>query len=346
MADNDKFRIKPRFNLVAHSPDHVELRSGVWSPSSFVLEDSSQAGHLYRVLRSLDGSRSAKEIASNEGIPRADVEAVIDQLRALDAIETAAGSALDDYVTAYVPTLRNPDPNLEPIARLLVLGDDNCAARVRDLLCGTLPDVGVDLLTREDAAWRQLMDADEGWLNDGLLFERYAEQFQSWAGALVVHVAGALHPPRLRRLNRVTQHLGISWIHGALDGPFLLVGPTFIPNRTPCFECLELRVLMNMRDAGNYQDYKHALVSGAVSGAPWTGTSIASAILAAHVALESLNFTVTRSSFTMGKLLSLYIPTMEFVFHDVLRVPTCPACGSLGHRDDRELYFDIRTLVD
>lgn len=346
MPSDRRPRIKPRFRLVVHSEDHVELRSGVWNPSSFVLEDSSTAGHLYRILRSLDGTRTPKEIAAAEHIPRAEVESVIDHLTALDVIETTSASAIDEYVTACVPTLRRPDIGLASPARVVLLGDAVHRARIDALLRGSLQNVRVELLEEDTPAWQRLVDPDETWLHDALAFERQVERFKSWKGAFAVYVASALHPPRLRRLNRIAHHLRVPWLHGSLDGPFLFVGPTFVPNRTPCFECLEMRVLMNMRDASTYQDYKRALVDGRVSGSAWSGIAITSDILAAHVAMEALNYLVTRSSFTTGKLLSLYLPTMEFVFHDVLRVPACPGCGSVPQRDDRELHFDIRSLIE
>ena len=58
-----------------------------------------------------------------------------------------------------------------------------------------------------------------------------------------------------------------------------------------------------------------------------------------------MNFLLTQSAFTTGKVLSIYLPTMEFSFNEVLRVPGCPAC-SRPAREDVELYFDIRSLTD
>ena len=69
-------------------------------------------------------------------------------------------------------------------------------------------------------------------------------------------------------------------------------------------------------------------------------------MLASHVALEALNLAVTETSFTVSKILSIYLPTMEFTFHEVLKVPGCEACGSSAERDDRELYFDICAIFE
>jgi hypothetical protein len=37
---------------------------------------------------------------------------------------------------------------------------------------------------------------------------------------------------------------------------------------------------------------------------------------------------------------------MEFTFNEVLRLPGCPACGPAPERDDRELFFDVRALLN
>ena len=39
------------------------------------------------------------------------------------------------------------------------------------------------------------------------------------------------------------------------------------------------------------------------------------------------------------------LPTMEFTFNEVLRLPGCSACGGLFEREDKELHFDLRALI-
>ncbi len=63
-------------------------------------------------------------------------------------------------------------------------------------------------------------------------------------------------------------------------------------------------------------------------------------LLTSHLALETLNLVLTGSTFTVGRMLAIHLPTMEISLPDVLRVPGCPGCGSVPERDGEVLYFD------
>jgi hypothetical protein len=116
--------------------------------------------------------------------------------------------------------------------------------------------------------------------------------------------------------------------------------------RTSCYECFEQRVVMNLREGAGYQRYKQALTTArVVAGADPVQPAVGS-ILAGHAALETLNYVTTRTSFTLNKVLAIYLPTMELVFNDVPRLPGCRACGPVAERDDQELYFDARAWLD
>jgi hypothetical protein len=68
-------------------------------------------------------------------------------------------------------------------------------------------------------------------------------------------------------------------------------------------------------------------------------------LLAAHVAMETINFVHTGSLFTISKTMAVYLPTMEIGFNYVLRLPGCSACGSHAERDDKELFFGFEMLA-
>jgi thiazole/oxazole-forming peptide maturase SagC family component len=155
-----------------------------------------------------------------------------------------------------------------------------------------------------------------------------------------------INPIQLRILNRVVLEHRVPWIHAALDGPFLFVGPTFVPHRSPCYECFETRVMMNLRENASYQRYKQTLVKGGIKNGELPSIEPALVgLLASHTALEALNFALTDRAFTVGKVLAIYLPTMEFTFNEVFRVPSCKACSPVAERDDKELYFDLRALI-
>src|SRR5579872_4444796 len=90
-------RIKQHYSIIPHSPDLVEIRSGVWNPTSFMLSDHSQSGNLFKIVAALNGQASTGEIAKQHHLSRAEVEGVVDQLHQLDVIENAQLS-LHEYM--------------------------------------------------------------------------------------------------------------------------------------------------------------------------------------------------------------------------------------------------------
>jgi bacteriocin biosynthesis cyclodehydratase domain-containing protein len=341
----DHPRLKRHFSVVAHSADVVELRHGAWNPISYTVSDDAASGTLLRVINHLDGRSPVGTIARDTGVPKDEVEALLDHLEGLGVLEHAAMNALDHYIDQVVP-------NLLPYARppgsvagaAVVIGDDAIAGEIVDTLTSAEATIAAEVGDpRLQALLRQ---GGSDWLLDSLAFEQRASAFASWGEHLVVHVARSVHPTTLQVLNRLSLHHGFPWLHATIDGPFLLVGPTFAPFRSACFECLEARVLMNLRESASYQRYKHALADGRVSGATDRLDPVLAKMLASHTAFEALNFLVTGASFTAGKMLAIYLPTFEFTFNEVLRLPGCAACSPAPERDDRELYFELRTILN
>jgi bacteriocin biosynthesis cyclodehydratase domain-containing protein len=343
MANDDRLRLKSHFSVIAHSPDEVELRHGVWNPMSLLLKDDAQSGRLARLVARFDGTVTIAELANEEDVPRKDVEGLVDYLLSLDALEAEPTTALDFYLEQLVPW--RSDDGARPTRPILILGDETLTGEIERLLRCCLPDAPVSSMDREDPGIALLEDPDGSWLTDGLLFEERLDAFDPWTDSFLVVALGTIDPVLLRKLNRVCIARDIPWIHAALDGPFVLAGPIVVPGRSPCYECLEMRILMNLRESASYQRYKGALAARTVRIGALPIEPALATLLASHTVLEVMNFALTGSSFTVGKLLAIYVPTMEIAYNDVLRAPSCEACAPLPERDARELYFDMEALI-
>ncbi|MFD4632120.1 TOMM precursor leader peptide-binding protein [Streptomyces sp. NPDC058284] len=335
-------RIKSVYSVVPHDRDTVELRSGVWNPQSITLVDHSGAGRLSTLVGGLDGTRDRAGLAKEAGVTRTELEALIDHLDQLAVLEHGPSTALD----AYVDRTAGGRVEQATLPAVRVLGGA-AAAQVAGLL-GAHEELTVSMPGEHAEQLRLLDQCPLDVLEDGLAFERFVERFEDWRGCLLVHVGDAVHPLRLAVLNRVALALGTPWIQAALDGPMLLVGPTFVPDSTACFTCFETRVVMNLREGAAYQRYKQALAASDGPGAEHGdgGTGVLSSLLASHTALEALNMAVTGMTSTVGKVLGVYLPSMEMVYSEVLRLPGCPSCGAVPERDGTEVYFDVRRWID
>jgi bacteriocin biosynthesis cyclodehydratase domain-containing protein len=346
MTQQCNLRIKPHFSIIAHSADTVELRSGVWNATSFTFTDASGSGHLFALVDGLDGSLSTAELAKQHGVPRSEVEGLIDHLSQVGVLETGSSSALDHYLENCCPSfVRRPSRSGGP-RPVVLLGDDDLTSEIAKLL-GERTGTGQPLRPRaDDPRVALLLAQDTSWTDDGAQFLERGKVFAEWRQHFVVFATKVIDPLRFRLLNRVCLEHSIPWLHVAMDGPFLLIGPTFLPNQGACYECLETSVTMNLRESESYARYKRALVAGGIKHRPLPIQPAISSLLAAHACLETLNFVLTGNAFTSSKVLSIYLPTMEFSFNEVLRTSGCPACGPVPERDDTELYFDVRALLD
>jgi bacteriocin biosynthesis cyclodehydratase domain-containing protein len=339
VSDNVHLRLRPHASVIVHGPDDIELRHGIWNPVSYTISDGAREGMLARLVTRLDGSLSPAELAAAEGVPREQVERLLDRLLELDLLESRPSSALDAYLGTAAPW--RADDTVKPGQRVLLIGDQALVEPVATHLRAVLTDNPVEVAAPGDPALAVLDDPDTSWLTDGLACEERFGAFEPWQGSVLVAPNRTVDPNRLTVLNRACLRNGIRWLHAAMDGPFVFVGPAFLPGESPCYECLETRIFLNLRDGANYQRYKQALAAAQVRlGAPPLLAPVGG-VLASHLALETLNLLLTGWTFTVGRMLALHLPTMEFSFPEVLRVPGCPGCGSVPERDGEALYYEL-----
>ncbi|MDA3643911.1 TOMM precursor leader peptide-binding protein [Saccharopolyspora indica] len=331
-------RLKRSFSIVPHSPDEVELRSGVWNSLSHTIRDQSASGRLFTLINGLDGT-ALDDLADDAGTSRAEVDQLVAYLRDLDAIEDTPRSALDHYLDDYAHVLRPATPPEPPVVRLL--GDGDLVEQLNGMLTSSDPALG----TAGGTDLQQLLD-DTGWADHPLSLRERLEPLEHWRGSLLVWADTRIDPVRLDLLNRIALHLRIPWIHGVIDGPFLHVGPTFLPGATACYACFETRVLMGLINADGYLRYKRALARAAANGGRPPLLPAVTGLLTSYLALEVINFARTGSSFTAGKTLGLHLPTWEIAVNEVLPLPGCRVCAPAPQLAETSLYFDVKAWLD
>jgi thiazole/oxazole-forming peptide maturase SagC family component len=342
MESTDRPRIRRFYSRVTHTPDIVELRCGVWNPVSLNFKDDKAEGKLSTIIALLDGTRTIGEIARGAECPLSTIYGVIEQLQFVDALEKEAESALDAYLDQLVPAFQNRRAG-SPRPRLLVLGDAWFIHSITNLLSSSLPDAEFCSLSPEQT--RLLETTRLSSLNDDIPSSPLFRSLAAYTDSFVIFGSQHIDPVKMHVLNRILVVHRIPALYVVMDGPFLLIGPTVLPGRTSCFECFEKRVQMNLRENANYVAYKDALVAGSVElGTPPFAEAL-KMLLASHAALETINFVSTGSSFTRNKVLSIYLPTMEFAFNEVLRLPDCGACSRNTAIEHTELHFDLYALL-
>ena len=296
-------RLKSNLSIIAHSQDLVELRYGVWNPSSFTIRDESNAGRLYIAIASLNGRNSHGDIARVSGLSRSEVEALIDYLDQLGVIEFRSTGVFEHY-TQYALAGLAPHSKSDRLTgdgyRVAIVGDGDVTQEVEAALRRIVGASTMHVIPESNELFKTLSSCDSEVLADGLKFQQFVQRFSEWDNSLLVLAQSTINPISSALINRICLARNITWLYCAVDGPFIFIGPTFVPNKTACYECLERRVTMNLREGASYQRYKVALLDGRVSAASKSilHSAIAS-LLSVHASLELLNYFITSSNFTV-----------------------------------------------
>jgi thiazole/oxazole-forming peptide maturase SagC family component len=267
MSKINNKRIKPHFSIIAHTPDSVELRSGVWNRVSYTIDDETQSGKLFKFMQLLDGSHSLSEITQLAEMPRSDAEGIIDHLNQLNVLEDNSSTAFDYYADIYAPAFKNKQlPNDEILIKkiFILANDDDLGMEIKQNLTFKTPLSNIELISTSDAVMEFLISNDESWLHNALQFEESLEKFTILKDQFVIMAFDHINPVLAKRFNRIAHALDITWIHAAIDGPFVFIGPTFQKHQTACYECFETRVGINLREYNSYQKYKNAIANNQI----------------------------------------------------------------------------------
>ncbi|NDZ78800.1 TOMM precursor leader peptide-binding protein [Streptomyces sp. SID10853] len=310
---------------------------------SYTVTDDSGGGKMFALVSALDGTTTPGELADRHGVAPEEVAALTGHLADLGVLQDGPESALDAYLDE-VSGLGRAEP-AEQATQVLLLGDPALTDSVHAAM-GNGHGLPVLRPGSDDPLVRRLATVDPAVLHDGLQLRTLEAEFEPWRGAFAVVAASVIDPQRFQVFNRLAARLGITWLHGAVDGPYVFAGPTVLPGRSACYECFETRVVMNLREKSSYVRYKEALARGAARLGSRPSAAPVTALLGSHLALEAVNYLHTGTAFTIDKALGIHLPTMEIAYNEVLRLPGCAGCGIVVERDDSPLYYDPRAWLD
>jgi thiazole/oxazole-forming peptide maturase SagC family component len=336
------YRIKPYISIIVHSPNQVELRSGVWNSVSYTLNENTESNKLAGMILSLDGSKTPTEIAKEQDLNISTVENLIDHLKKIDAVETGPTNLLDYYL-AQLPF---PEINLQSSQPVIFVGDTQInQAIIQQIRPYFLHDKQLEILSSAHPLYQILYSKSGDEFESELSLEKKCEQIRGIENALVVFTSSVIRPNLLLKFNRLAYRAGINWMHGCLDGPMIYIGPMFFAKAGPCYACFESRMAMNLVEHDSYVGYKKAIALNHVKINEFV-TPIFINLLASHLGMEIINYVLTKNTYLYNRVLSLYLPTKEIGHNELLRMPDCPVCGSVRERDGQSTYFDIQRLAE
>jgi bacteriocin biosynthesis cyclodehydratase domain-containing protein len=331
----------PEFiSVVPHGNNIVEFRKGTWHSASTFLTDESETGNLYRICSALDGSKTIRDVAGVTHLPTETISEVVDTLVSLELAVIDRRGLLRLGASLLVGV--SEDISLKH-KEVVVIGDAHIAGIVVEALSAVLGEFGANVSFDRKEVIPKCRASGASY--DALERADLLLSSQWMQNKFVIYCNSHVDPITCKGLNLCFIHHKTPWLYAAVDGPFLLVGPLFVPGDSSCFECFETRVAMNLRDSKGYIEYKQALAAGLpIQPRPSQVLKLLDKVLASHVAMEAFNFALSGRSTLIDKMLAIHLPSMEFTYHEVLRLPYCSACGAKPDRDGSELYFSIKEL--
>ncbi|EJO5349008.1 streptolysin associated protein SagC [Clostridium botulinum] len=146
-----------------------------------------------------------------------------------------------------------------------------------------------------------------------------------------------------RNINRVSIELKKPVIVSFIDGPFITILST-LPPKTGCLECFEKRILSRLEDHVLY----HKFIENDFKPNCKSHKSIIPLLNIMTNMLISEGFLINNFNTCKieGRVLSIFVPTLEIQSQDLLRVPFCPACGNISKAKLSEINISTRNIVD
>lgn len=342
MPDTYTPRLRPNVTVVSHSPDIVELRTGVWNARSTTLTDDKESGTLSPLIRGLQSGKNHADLSRELKVSRSELEATIDTLTELGLIETEPAGVYGLIIDKMSPFPTRAEAFAGDI---IVIGAPAIGARVAEQIGGGTPG-NVHVLPANDPVVSRLFELDQNSFANGLDAQRLFEEFAEWKDALIVFAVEVINPVAFHVVNHLSGGVGFTWIHAAMDGPYLFIGPTVIPGRSASYDSFERRVIMNMRETEAYSKYQNAIVEHKVTFGDIVNATPLRDLLSSHLSLEVLNWVQSGNNFTINKCLGIYLPTMEIAFHEILPLPDDYLSRTTQTRDSSDLYFDVRDWLN
>ncbi|HEY6392183.1 MAG TPA: TOMM precursor leader peptide-binding protein [Bryobacteraceae bacterium] len=333
--------LMPGVRVIVHDRDTVELRTGVWHCNSMMLADDERRGILGRIILGIANGEAFEAIAGENNVPVGDVVSVVEALAERKVLVSSEDADKWNRVAHLsLPTVGMLQQDRHIPQEAILLGPPGMAAFLRT----AAGDAASRFADAGQSALEAVSRGDLFQETNGLGSLDAVAPYEPWRGKLVVLLMPELNPLIAANINRLAHHVGFSFVTGAVDGPFVFVGPAVIPGVTPCFACAESRVLESLRDHALYAAYRSALGQDRVQGSVYDVIDPLQATMLSLLAWEVVNMLTTGIGFTAGKMLSVYAPTMEIVFHELLKMPACPVCSNRG-AVDQPLYSDLRSYL-
>ena len=134
----------------------------------------------------------------------------------------------------------------------------------------------------------------------------------------------------------------IRWVSARIDRLRGFVGPFIVPEQTACFTCFELRSRANSEHPSDHAALYRHWKSTSDMPEDWPVHPSFAAVLGNYLTLDiQLVLIGNQVSRFLGRILDVDFHALDCRFHEVLKLPRCPACSRSRSRPLTRIW-DIR----
>lgn len=327
--------------------NEIRVRKGVWSFWEMVInlvgEDMKVKGVINDIFEKLQEGKVIDTENLSPNLPKEKIVGITRVLREMQEgglLITPEERSHLHKITEILLGYYYPELNIKKPNAILFFSDMDYPKKIAQDI-GNHLGLNIEVLKKD--VFDEILNIDLTTKVDYIDYlenlNKYSEYFSGY-DCLV----GCLSEPYvkfLRNLNRIVVKIEKPVSLGMMDGPFMHV-LTVHPPETGCLECFENRIMARLEELEVY----HKFIESQNNILPKLEYTPVAHILTAMTISEALLLSIAQKSKFMGRVLSVYIPTLEIQCEDILRLPYCPACGAVAKGQAKEMYLSSKALIN
>lgn len=350
----EKIKLAANCTIFSTGGKELRIRKGIWNYEEAVLSTDGISDALAAAIAKLvsiveDGVAASPEEIENEYLSSSEdkqefnelLEALVAQRFFVDEEESIINNMISDLIGGtFAFRYHSSAPSLDTV---LLVTDNKSSAEY----CHSLAkDVGITLETMTLEEMNELSAVDLTTRFDGIKteseIERLTEHLAKYKAIAVV--LSTPYISLLRNLNRIAIRNNQMISYAMIDGPFLTAF-SIKPKETGCFECFENRILARIENLSVYRQFTGKVKIQQGDNDKKEITPLLNTFASLPI-FETFLYTYTGKAKLSGRVLNVFIPSLEIQVQDLLRMPSCPACGFVAESQLEEIYTSTKLLVD
>lgn len=371
-----RYRLRPGYFFSFPKPNQMQIRMNNWGESIIWIRDREEEHWVLDFFGGLDGRLTVEQLLDRVPAERhADVYKIVGALRSRFFREVADSSS-DHWMEKRWQQIWGARKTAMDVyrsalqeAQVLIIGAGVLGSRFATGIAQWNPSqitiVDKQEIQRDDIEMNPAFAYAEvgesraevlaktlnrmagNTVAQGMMVPQYDHKFLRERIVDSTHVfvvEDGYAPDVYDQVNRIAVEEKVRWTLLLVDGWDLYVGPTFFPDQSGCYHCLEQAKRGEMKQAASYVAYRESLQGGQAK-APSLCSPMHADLAAGFLASDAIHLLgimpqriEEEASLTIGRQLRVNLRTFDALFYPMIKMPRCEVCGTAqkGEKTDEQ----------